>query len=340
MRKTGKILGLVCLISVFLSGCGARLVSSPEQDNPVQKKNDKSCTEDRDMVCEKPVIYLYGYENVKVDVGLNFDGELTCVYPEMTNNKWSVMAQKGGTLKKGDRKYNYLYWEGRSNAKYDFSTGYCIEGEKTVAFLEETLSLLGLTDKEANEFIIYWLPKMQNNKYNVISFQGKAYTDIAKLDVRPAPSKYIRVFMAWYPSETKVDIKAPKVPTTPGRKAGETILVEWGGVEVDDSTYVAMEDTSGGGNIIDALAGLSQEDLQHTLNQVVEARKDNGGGLMAINNVRGHDYTDKNGNKYTFTEEEWNFLLNTWAYTGQPNSVIAQFTIDELKTYIKNNMKK
>ena len=30
---------------------------------------------------------------------------------------------------------------------------------------------------------MYWLPKMQDNPYNLISFQSERYTDTAKLDI-------------------------------------------------------------------------------------------------------------------------------------------------------------
>ena len=38
-----------------------------------------------------------------------------------------------------------------------------------------------------NAFIIYWLPKLEHNAYNLISFQSDAYTNAAKLTVTPAP---------------------------------------------------------------------------------------------------------------------------------------------------------
>ena len=41
--------------------------------------------------------------------------------------------------------------------------GFCVKGEDTAAFLEDALSKLGLNRKEANEFIVYWLPLMEQN---------------------------------------------------------------------------------------------------------------------------------------------------------------------------------
>ena len=68
----------------------------------------------------------------------------------------------------------------------------------------------GLTDKEADDFITYWLPLMQENPYNIISFQTDAYTDSAKLEVVPSPDTVIRVFMAYKASDEFVEIDTSK----------------------------------------------------------------------------------------------------------------------------------
>lgn len=177
----------------------------------------------------KPVIYLYPEEETEVSVKLDYDGELTCTYPAYENG-WTVTAQPDGTLKdEHGQTYNYLYWEGVSYAPYDFSRGFCVAGEDTAAFLEEALADLGLTRREANEFIVYWLPLMESNPYNLISFQGEAYTDRAELTVDPAPETEIRVFMAWQALEEAIEIE-PQELAAPQRQ-GFT-LVEWGGTEV------------------------------------------------------------------------------------------------------------
>ena len=100
----------------------------------------------------------------------------------------------------------------------------------TAAFLEEALDKLGLTRREANEFIVYWLPLMEGNAWNLISFQTQAYTDMAKLTVEPAPDTVIRVFMTWRGLNAPVDIPAQTL-TAPVR-TGFT-LVEWGGAELN-----------------------------------------------------------------------------------------------------------
>ena len=177
----------------------------------------------------KPVIYLYPEEKTQVTVQLDYAGELTCTYPAYQDG-WTVTASPDGTLTDNQgQTYNYLYWEGKNNVEYDFSQGFCVAGEDTAAFLEDALSQLGLTRQEANEFIVYWLPHMEENPYNLIAFQREAYTEAAKLTMEPAPDTLLRVFMAWKPLEKPVEIPAQEL-TSPER-VGFT-AVEWGGCQV------------------------------------------------------------------------------------------------------------
>ena len=133
----------------------------------------------------KPVIYLYPETETQVTVKMDYSGKLTCTYPAYDDG-WQVTAAPDGTLTdaKGQT-YNYLYWEGETATGYDLSEGFCVPGADTAAFLEDALARLGLNRKEANEFIVYWLPQMEDNPYNLITFQQEAYTEAAKLTVEP-----------------------------------------------------------------------------------------------------------------------------------------------------------
>ena len=138
-------------------------------------------------------------------------------------------APDGTLVDEKEQTYNYLYWEGETGMDFDFSDGFCVKGEETAVFLETALAKLGLTRREANEFIVYWLPLMEQNPYNVISFQTKNYTDAAKLTVSPAPDTLLRVFMAWKGAEDFVEI--PEQELSAPKRTGFTV-VEWGGTEV------------------------------------------------------------------------------------------------------------
>lgn len=176
----------------------------------------------------KPVIYLYPEKDTIVDVNLELDYELTCTYPDYDNgNGWkNLNVSPNGTIEKQGREYYCLYWEGDGFKKADFPKGFCIKGDETADFLETVLAEIGLNEREANEFIIYWLPVLQENEYNLISFQGDNYTDSARLDISPKPNSVLRVFMSYKPLDEYIEIE----PQTFERfeRKGFTV-VEWGG---------------------------------------------------------------------------------------------------------------
>ncbi|MBO5417871.1 MAG: hypothetical protein J6A50_04605 [Clostridia bacterium] len=178
----------------------------------------------------KPIIYLYPEAPTECSVEVSLNGQLTCTYPDHGINGWQKFtAYPDGTLTFPDGKEYYaLYWEGLQNTQWDFSEGWCVRGEDTAKFLEWALAEQGLTQREANEFIVYWLPLMQDNPYNVISFQTTAYTDGAVLEISPTPDSLLRVFMAYYPSDNEVEL-APQSFDNFTRQ-GFT-AVEWGGCQ-------------------------------------------------------------------------------------------------------------
>ncbi|MDO5317109.1 MAG: putative Ig domain-containing protein, partial [bacterium] len=194
---------------------------------------DGSYYSTRGAVACKPVIYLYPEEETVCGVKLELNGKLTCTYPDYALNGWlDFVAAPDGTLTFQDaRQFYCLYWEGQMNTSWDFSRGYCVKGSETASFLSDVLLRMGLSFREANEFIIYWLPQMQDNPYNVISFQGENYMKAAKLQIEPQPESVLRVFMAWRPSRYLVSIPAPDIK--PFERRGFTV-VEWGGAKVCD----------------------------------------------------------------------------------------------------------
>ena len=183
---------------------------------------------------EKPVIYLYPENEQDVSVKLDFAGDLLVTYPEYGAG-WNVHAYPDGTLTNytDGLEYSYLYWEGIADdqAWWNISEGYCIPGADTATFLQKALGEFGMTPREYNEFIVYWLPLMQNNPYNLISFQWDEYEAIAPLEITPKPDSMLRVFMVFAPFEEPVDIEAP-VEKPKFVRDGFTV-VEWGGSKIE-----------------------------------------------------------------------------------------------------------
>ena len=88
---------------------------------------------------------------------------------------------------------------------------------------------MGLLPREYNEFIVYWLPYMEQNPFNLITFQTEAYTENAQLTIVPKPDSMLRVFMAFRALDAWMDVEAPILPQF--ERTGFTV-VEWGGCEV------------------------------------------------------------------------------------------------------------
>lgn len=184
--------------------------------------------QDQMTICYKPVIYLYPEEDgTEISVQLDIDGEFLCLDPDFNiQSGWNVYADRNGDVHLGDKTYDYLFWEAKLNTRFVFDQGFCVAGDETEEFLNSTLAELGLDQKEISEFIEYWLPIMQQNPYNVISFQTKEYTDFAELNINPKPDTMIRVFMAFYASDSYIEIPAQSFEC-PEREG--FVAVEWGG---------------------------------------------------------------------------------------------------------------
>ncbi len=179
----------------------------------------------------KPMLYVYPTEDMDLTIKLKNDNLITYSYPKY-NNEWRVHATVDGNLYDYETGRNYyaLFWEGIDNNIYDMNEGFIVAGKDTVKFLEEKLSILGLNDKEVNEFIVYWLPKMEDNKYNYIRFRTEeeinAYMPI---EFSSNPDTLIRVYMDFKVLDKKVNIKEQKLTSV--SREGFTV-VEWGGREL------------------------------------------------------------------------------------------------------------
>ena len=175
---------------------------------------------------KKPVIYLYPEQILDVDVSLDVKGELTTTYPKYLDG-WRVTAYPNGDLIFQNQKYYCLYWESIGDYQYDLSTGFVVNQNDLVQFLETTLSRLGLNYRERQEFIVYWLPELEKSRFNLIHFATTEYVKNAVLTIKPEPDTLIRVFMVAKPLNEPIKIVDQTLPPTPER-SGFTV-VEWGG---------------------------------------------------------------------------------------------------------------
>ncbi|MFA6917546.1 MAG: hypothetical protein WC285_01765 [Candidatus Gracilibacteria bacterium] len=180
--------------------------------------------------CGKPVIYLYPEKETDVNVKVGIE-KLTKTIPEYGKTGWTVKASPNGTLYNyADQKtYPYLFWEGQKDGGLSITKGFSVKRENLEKFLNTSLAKLGLTKQEKQDFTDFWLTRMLDNKepYFFVSFVGtRDFNKVAPLEITPAPTTLIRVFMYYIPTYSEISMPAQELKSV--NRNGFTV-VEWGG---------------------------------------------------------------------------------------------------------------
>ena len=226
----GAVVGVLALNGMFDTDKTGGESRNYNYDDCVTYEDGKKIVKLRCLpTAEKPMIYLYPETETEVSVKLGAPEKLSVSYP-LYEDGWKVLAEPSGKLTdlKTGRELYSLYWEGKDSIFEVTDEGFVVTGENAATFLEEKLALLGLTDREAEEFIVYWLPKMQENSYNYVRFASSAeIEEYMPLLVSPKPDTMIRVAMVLSALDEPLELKKQVLPAKPER-AGFTV-VEWGG---------------------------------------------------------------------------------------------------------------
>lgn len=187
------------------------------------------------QIVSKPLILLYPTSDTRVDVSLSYIPWFSATFPQynFTKKWWSVLAHSDGTLKDSwtNQDTYGLFWEWNwvDASVFDLSKWFIVRGTDIREFLYTKLTAIGLNTKEKSDFIMFWYPKLQNFPYVQITFAGKDYTDLAKLDIHPKPDSLLRVFIVAKPLTESIQI--PKQNITPFERKWFSV-VEWGGTIV------------------------------------------------------------------------------------------------------------
>ena len=184
---------------------------------------------------DKPIIYLYPQEDTDITVNLQYSNNITVSYPKYNPNiGWHVLAKPDGNLIDLSTKKNLysLYYESKSVIKPKIEKdGFVIKGSDASSFLEEKLAVLGLNERESEEFIIYWLPKLEHNKYNYIRFATiDEINNNMPLSINPNPDTLIRVLMTYKGLNKPINVEEQKLDTP---KRNGFVVVEWGGTMIN-----------------------------------------------------------------------------------------------------------
>jgi len=181
----------------------------------------------------KPVIYLYPVIPTVVNVKLTIPGRIVESDPLYPSDGWvNVLAHPGGSLTYQDKIYNELYYESQVDKVRQPDNGIVIPIIVLKDKLTEITTKLGLLPNEQNEFLSYWLPKLEKLKspYVQISLiDSKEKQRIDKVIITPTPKTELEYLFYFKPQrDQKGNLKPLILPQNPPQRIGFT-SVEWGG---------------------------------------------------------------------------------------------------------------
>ena len=141
----------------------------------------------------------------------------------------NVLAQPNGSLSYKGQVYDSLYWEGYGQGLYpDVVSGTIVKSSDAAATIRTQLIQQGLNDREINDFLVFWQPKLPNHAYTRLTWLSKSQIDrLAPLTIQPTPQTTIRVFLDFEGINQPLDLPAQHFYTP--KRTGFT-LVEWGGL--------------------------------------------------------------------------------------------------------------
>lgn len=194
-----------------------------------------SASSRRQIILEKPVIYLYGQKEEPFTLKVKTDAELKFTYPAY-HNEWKGKTSEDGTIRIDNSNYPYLFWDAALPAEKlspNWLDADQVEGSGVVTYLENRLTNLGFNEKEKTDFITYWGPRMLQMKVvQIVWIQDEQLDPIASLEITPA-FKQNRIYILFRETNAFME-QTPelKVPALKPLDRSGNYLVEWGGIEV------------------------------------------------------------------------------------------------------------
>ena len=206
-----------------------------------QKSSSEPSEEPNESLSKNPVLYLYPTKTTELSVSLDYDGTLTYTYPTPQTQAdgavtWHMTASPDGDLTDvAGRHYSSLFWEGEGPIGGTQNDGFVVEADTATGFLEEKLSILGLSEHETAEFITFWGPRIAERGRALVTFATDEYvrkavyrfTDVSS-GADAIPDTFIRVYVIIgdVPQEAVPEQNLVPAPARTGFTA-----VEWGGTE-------------------------------------------------------------------------------------------------------------
>jgi internalin A len=177
------------------------------------------------VVVMKPNIYLYPRTTRNLSVALEFPlgGSILQSIPSYSTG-WNVSVEPSGKI---NQQYDYLFYESKNPDMYQYQSGWVVSRDTLTSFFTNNLLLAGFSEREKDDFIEYWIPRLIDYPYYIIYPQfADEIGKTIQLKISEPPDTMLRLFYI-IKGTTNMD-QTLSVPTIPQFKRNGFVVTEWG----------------------------------------------------------------------------------------------------------------
>ncbi len=173
----------------------------------------------------KPNIYLYPEERIELDVYITFPhgGRVTTSIPNY-NNGWQITVEPSGII---DGEYEFLFYESFQPDYGQYEAGWVVAQTQLEDFFTNNMALTGFNQKEIDDFIEYWTPRLTEYPYYALYPQyNRELEEMIKFEFSRQPANLIRlIYSIRGLNNGSLNLQEPVIE--PFAREGFTVT-EWG----------------------------------------------------------------------------------------------------------------
>ena len=180
--KTSSFLAIPLLFIMYL------IIAVPFQSCDPDDDDCDSCN-----VVYKPNIYIYPTEKTQLEVKINFPmgGNIITSIPEYGQG-WNITVDTNGLI---DNTYSYLFYESIQPDIWQVNYGWITKSDQLESFFRQNMSEYGFEGREIDDFIDYWIPKLDNQAfYSIYPQTERTINNVIKLNFSKQPDTMLRLF--------------------------------------------------------------------------------------------------------------------------------------------------
>ena len=149
--------------------------------------------EDSTNNARKPNIYIYPEQNIQLNLELSFPigGRILVSIPDYGDG-WNVSVDTNGLI---NDSYSYLFYESYQPDIWQRDNGWIVEKTELESFFRENMINYGFDGQEIEDFIEYWIPRLDRFSYYSIFPQTKELINEAiEFSFSIEPDNILRLF--------------------------------------------------------------------------------------------------------------------------------------------------